>query len=127
MILLDTDVMIDILRGYQPAIEWLMTAAEQEIGVPGLVVMELLQGCQNAREQKKLEKSLSKYPLYWAEPQDCDRALKTFAAHHLSQNIGLLDALIAETVIGFGAELATFNVKHYGVLKELKTIQPYQR
>ena len=55
MILLDTDVMIDILRGYQPAIEWLTTAAEQEIGVPGLVVMELLQGCQNAREQKKLK------------------------------------------------------------------------
>ena len=101
--------------------------ADQETGVPGLVVMELLQGCQNAREQKRVEKFLSGYSLYWGEPQDCDRALNTFAAHYLSHNIGLLDALIAETVIGFGAELATFNVKHYGVLKELKTIQPYQR
>lgn len=127
MILLDTDVMIDILRGYQPAIEWLTSAADQETGVPGLVVMEVLQGCQNAREQKRVEKFLSGYPLYWGEPQDCDRALKTFSTHYLSHNIGLLDALIAETVIGFGAELATFNVKHYGVLKELKTIQPYQR
>ena len=127
MILLDTDVMIDILRGYEPAIEWLTSMADQETGVPGLVVMELLQGCQNAREQKRVEKFLSGYSLYWGEPQDCDRALKTFAAHYLSHNIGLLDALIAETVIGFGAELATFNVKHYGVLKELKTIQPYQR
>jgi predicted nucleic acid-binding protein len=127
MILLDTDVMFDILRGYQPAIEWLTSVSDQEIGLPGLVVMELLQGCQNAREQKGVEKSLSMYSLYWAEPQDCDRALKTFSTHRLSHNIGLLDALIAETVIGFGAELATFNVKHYGVLKELNTIQPYQR
>lgn len=89
--------------------------------------MELLQGCQNTKEQKKVEKALAAYPLYWGEPQDCDRALKTFATHHLSHNIGLLDALIAETAIGFGAEIATFNVRHYGVLKELKTIQPYQR
>lgn len=34
MILLDTDVMVDILRGYEPAKEWLKTA--QEIGIPGL-------------------------------------------------------------------------------------------
>lgn len=56
MILLDTDVMVDILRGYEPAKEWLKSA--QEIGVPGLVAMELIQGCQNAREQRQLEKSL---------------------------------------------------------------------
>jgi predicted nucleic acid-binding protein len=119
--------MIDVMRGYEPAIEWLTSVSDQEISLPGLVAMELLQGCQNAKEQKRLEKSLSLYKLYWAEPQDCDRAFKSFATHHLSHNIGLLDALIAETVIGFGAELATFNVKHYRVLKELKTIQPYKR
>jgi predicted nucleic acid-binding protein len=127
VILLDTDVMIDILRGYQPAKEWLASAQNQEISVPGLVAMELLQGCQNAREQKRLEKALNAYPLYWAEPQDCTRALKNFAAFRLSHQLGLLDALIAETAVGFGAQLATFNAKHYNVLKELKTIQPYQR
>ncbi len=68
MILLDTDVMIDILCGYQPAIEWLTSVSDQEIGLPGLVVMELLQGCQNAREQKGVEKSLIMYSLYGAEP-----------------------------------------------------------
>ncbi|MDL1925406.1 type II toxin-antitoxin system VapC family toxin [Anaerolineae bacterium AMX1] len=104
MILLDTDVMVDILRGYEPAKEWLKTA--QEIGVPGLVAMELIQGCQNAREQKQLEKSLSAYPLFWPDEDDCNRALTSFAFHHLSDKIGLLDALIAETAIGVDAELA---------------------
>jgi predicted nucleic acid-binding protein len=33
MILLDTDVMVDILRGYEPAKEWLKTAQET---CPGL-------------------------------------------------------------------------------------------
>jgi hypothetical protein len=59
--------------------------------------------------------------------EDCNRALSSFASHHLSDNIGLLDALIAETAIGVNAELATFNVKHYRVLRGLKTVQPYER
>jgi tRNA(fMet)-specific endonuclease VapC len=127
MILLDTDVMVDVLRGYEPAIAWLTVVSDSEIGVPGLVAMELIQGCQNAREQKRIEKALNAYPLFWAESQDCDHALKNFAAHHLSYNLGLLDALIAETALSMDAELATFNVKHYSVLKELKTIQPYEK
>jgi hypothetical protein len=40
MILLDTDVMVDILRGFEPAKVWL--ALVEEISVPGLVAMELL-------------------------------------------------------------------------------------
>ncbi len=127
MILLDTDVMVDILRGYEPAINWLSSASEMELGIPGLVAMGLIQGCQNLRDQKRIEKILTTYHLYWAEAQDCDRALKNFAAHHLSRNVGLLDALIAETVVGIDAELATFNVKHYSVLKDLHTIQPYEK
>ncbi len=125
MILLDTDIMVDILRGYEPAKEWLKSA--QEIGVPGLVVMELIQGCQNAKEQRQLEKALSDYQLFWSDEDDCNRALASFASHHLSDNIGLLDSLIAETAIGVNAELATFNVKHYRVLKGLRTVQPYER
>jgi len=125
MILLDTDVMVDILRGYEPAKVWLETV--DEIGVAGLVAMELIQGCQNAREQRILEKDLSEYQLYWPSVEDCNRALKTFSLHHLSDNIGLLDALIAETTIGIQAKLATFNVKHYRVINGLQSLQPYTR
>ena len=95
--------------------------------MPGLVAMELIQGCQNTKEQRQLERALSEYQLFWLSEEDCDRALTTFSSHHLSDNIGLLDALIAETVIGVNAELATFNVKHYRVLRGLRTIQPYAR
>ena len=125
MILLDTDIMVDILRGYEPARIWLESV--QEIGVHGLVVMELIQGCQNAREQKQLEKALAEYQLYWPTEEDCNRALASFSGHHLSDNIGLLDALIAEIAIGTNSELATFNVKHYRVLRGLKSIQPYEK
>jgi predicted nucleic acid-binding protein len=84
----------------------------------------LLQGCQNSREQKRIEKAFDIYPLFWAEPECCDRALKNFAAHHLSHHIGLIDTLIAETAISVEAELATFNAKYYTAIKQLMTFQP---
>jgi predicted nucleic acid-binding protein len=127
MILLDTDIMVDVLRGHPPAQEWLKNAAGQELGLPGLVLMELLQGCQNTRQQKALQKRIKDFPLFWASSQDCTRALADFSAFHLSHQLGIFDALIGETAIGLGAELATFNTKHYSVLSGLKLVQPYQR
>jgi len=50
MILVDTDVMIDVMRRYAPAVAWLDSLDTETIGIPGLVAMELLQGCRNREE-----------------------------------------------------------------------------
>jgi predicted nucleic acid-binding protein len=50
MVLLDTDVMIDILRKHQPALAWLDSLEKEAIGIPGLVALELLQGCRGKNE-----------------------------------------------------------------------------
>jgi len=39
--------MIDILRRYEPAMAWLRALGSEELALPGLVAMELLQGCGN--------------------------------------------------------------------------------
>ena len=45
MILLDSDVLIDLLRNFPPAVEWFDTLDEDEdLVVSGFVVMELIQG-----------------------------------------------------------------------------------
>ena len=41
MILLDSDVVIDILRQYPPALAWLDSLEGESIGFPGFVMMEL--------------------------------------------------------------------------------------
>jgi predicted nucleic acid-binding protein len=125
MIVLDTDVAVDILRNYPPAVAWLQGLGSTPLGLPGLVVMELLQGCQNKAEQYRVERFCQPYLLFWPAQADCNRALQDYAAFHLSNNLGLLDALIAHTVVGLNEELATFNVKHYSVVAGLKIIQPY--
>lgn len=42
MLLLDTAVMIDLLRQYPPAVAWLDSLREEEIVLPGFVMMELM-------------------------------------------------------------------------------------
>jgi predicted nucleic acid-binding protein len=123
--LLDTDVMIDFLRGFPAAVSWLGTLGTTPIGLPGLVAMELIQGCQSLAEQRHVENELLRFQLHWPTSADCARALTDFSGYHLSHNLGLLDALIGETAVGLAITLATFNIKHYSVIPGLQTIQPY--
>ena len=125
MILLDTDVAIDILRGFPPAVAWLQGLGTSVLGLPGLVVMELLQGCQNKAEQLKVERFCQPHLLFWPTQSDCRRGLADYVAYHLSHGVGLLDVLIGHTAVGLNEPLATFNVKHYQVIAGLKSIQPY--
>ena len=127
MILLDTDVMIDLLRRYQPAVVWLDSLGEEEIVLPGFVVMELIQGCRNKVEQEKVERELGSYIVAWPSPETCNEALSVFASYHLSHGLGLLDALIGQMAVTFEAPLYTFNQKHYAAIPNLKTVQPYEK
>ena len=117
--------MVDVMRRIsQPATGWLASLGTEAVGIPGLVAMELAQGCRDRREQQQVEAFLRPYALYWPTQADCARAFDDFTAYHLSHSISILDALIAETVVGLKVELATFNEKHYGVVSVLQTNRP---
>lgn len=127
MIILDSDVMIDLLRQYPPAVAWLDSLGAEEIILPGFVVMELLQGCSNKAEQDRVEKVLMAFEMVWPLPETCDEALAVFADFHLSHKLGLLDALIGQTAVALNLSLHTFNRKHYAVIPNLVTIEPYSK
>lgn len=126
MLLLDADVLIDIQRGYAPALSWFETAPEIP-SVPGFVVMELVQDARNLQEVRKALKLIAPLPIVWPTEADCQRALADFTSYHLSQGLGLLDSLIAACAVGLSATLCTFNVKHFRMVPELRMEQPYAR
>jgi hypothetical protein len=127
MALLDTDIMVDVMRQYPPAVVWLGSLGEEEIVLPGFVVMELIQGCRNKAEQRRVEKALKGRAVIWPSPETCDQALALFARYHLSHNLGLLDALIGQTAVALNLSLYTFNQKHYAAIPNLKTVRPYEK
>lgn len=126
MVLLDTDVLIDVQRGHAPALAWFESLRELP-SVPGLVLMELIQDAQNSRQVREALKMVGPLPVVWPSEADCVRALSDFTAYHLSHSLGLLDSLIAACAIGRSATLCTFNQKHYRVVPGLVTDQPYPR
>ncbi|MDZ8053208.1 MAG: PIN domain-containing protein [Aulosira sp. ZfuVER01] len=126
MYLLDTDILIDIQRGHAPAIAWFASLSELP-SVPGFVVMELIQDAQNKQKLRNTLRLVAPLPLVWPTKADLNRALSDFATYHLSDSLGLLDALIAACAVGRGATLCTFNVKHYHVIPGLVMAQPYTR
>ena len=126
MLLLDSDILVDIQRGYQPAVDWFSQLHELP-SVPGYVVMEMIQDAENKLQVRRAVKLTQPLPVVWPSAADCDRALSDFEAFHLSHNLGLLDSLIGACALGRSATLCTYNVKHYRVIKSLKTEQPYPR
>jgi predicted nucleic acid-binding protein len=126
MYLLDTDILIDIQRGHTPAIAWFASLSEIP-SIPGFVAMELIQDAQNKQKVRKALQLVAPLPIVWPTETDCARALSDFTVYHLSNNVGLIDALIAACAVGRNATLCTFNVKHYRVIPELNIEQPYSR
>jgi predicted nucleic acid-binding protein len=126
MHLLDTDILVDVLRGHAPALAWFQQLA-QIPAVPGLVVMELIQGCADKAQVQQVQALVAMLPRIWPTQVDCDRALSAFPQLHLRDGTGLLDVLVAETAIGQDATLCTFNLRHYRGIAQLKTEQPYAK
>jgi len=126
MRLLDTDIMIDIMRNYKPAIEWLISLDEAP-GLPGYVVMELMSGCDNKKEMNFILKQVEQFRIFWSDEADSNRALAAFEKGHLAYNMGILDALIGECAKGLNATLCSFNVRHFKSIINLKIEQPYDK
>lgn len=126
MQLLDTDILIDVLRGFPPATAWLSQSTDAP-AIPGYVMLELLQGCANKREVRKVEGLVRAFLVVWPTVADCERCLKSYPRLHLRSGVGILDARIGTTAIGLNATLCTFNVRHYSAISGLVTEQPYSR
>ena len=72
MELIDTDVLIAVQRGFGAAADWFAT--DPDVGVPGFVVMELVQDARNSDEVQKALALVDGLEVVW--PSDADERLK---------------------------------------------------
>jgi predicted nucleic acid-binding protein len=97
--LLDTDILIDIQRNHAPAALWFASLTDLP-SVPGFVVMELIQSAPTVEHQRVAMRLVAPLPIVWPAEAECARALADFSAYHLSNNLGLIDAIIAACAVG---------------------------
>lgn len=122
MTLLDSCVVIDVLRGRENALAYVEGLAER----PSLSVVtatEIVAGQRSAAEGRLIARVLSTYQVF-----DIDLETATLAGHHLRQfgpshGMDPIDALIAATAQVRRVRLATLNLKHFPMFKGLR--RPY--
>jgi predicted nucleic acid-binding protein len=124
--LLDTDVLVDLRRSYEPALAW-ARSLDQLPRASGFAAMELAVGARDAKELREAEAYLRPLVMVWPSPHNLQYALARYAALHLSHGIGLMDALIAATAIGNDLSIATFNTRHFAAIPGIGVVQPYAR
>ncbi len=108
----DTSVLIDVLRGSDPAVEWL-TALDAVPTCSEVTRVEVLQGVRSA-ERAPTERLLQ--TLRWVTVDEgvsrsAGELGRRFRRSH--RGIGVADLIIAATCIATGAALATMNVRHF--------------
>ena len=118
-ILVDTDVLVDYLRGRAGAVAFVKAQAERVI-LSSIVVAELYAGVLGDQERDALDELVS---LFRVVPVTGELARagglykRDYAKSH---GVGLADAILAATAQAENADLATLNVRHYPMCKGLK-------
>lgn len=124
---LDTDVLVDCLRGLPNARAWLEGGPTDEFVVPGIVAMELLAGARDQDDLRSIQAFLQGFEVIWPDARESARALELLAAHRLASGIGIPDAMIASLALERSLRLYSFNLKHFRVFEGLDVQAPYQR
>lgn len=119
--LVDTDILIDISKGSQVAIEFL-DGLDSKISV--ITAMELIVGARNKKEIATIEEFLSNYERLLINEEIAIRALELIKQHSLSDGLSIPDAFIAATAINKSLILTTKNTKHFKVIKGIKLKLP---
>ena len=127
MTFFDSDVVIDIYRGYPPAKPGLASVMSEPVFVSGFVRFELVQGCRSGEELRRIERVLRPFETVWPSASAMENALSDFGRLSLSHNVGMVDWMIAHTALEYEATLFTFNLRHFAYFPKLDFRAPYVR
>lgn len=123
--LLDTNILIDISRGYVPAISWMKNNSDLSLAIPSLVRMEMILGTQNKFDLQRVVATLDRFPITYPNEADAQWAMEQFEHVYLSHQIEIIDCFIAAIAIRLSLPLYTRNTKHLSIFKNLLLNVPY--
>jgi predicted nucleic acid-binding protein len=118
-VLLDTDILIDFLRGNNKA-EAFISARADRIILSAIVVAELYAGVKGRAEREALDALVSLFRIVPVDVEIAKSGGLYQRDYGKSHGVGLADAILAATAEAWKAELKTLNIKHYPMLKGLR-------
>ena len=113
-ILLDSNILIDVIRGYALTAEQVDQLQESnELVISAITYLELLGGCRNKQSMRSLENLIDNFDVLHVDAVISKRAIDLMKQYYLSHGLLLADALIAATAIENDISLFTRNQKDF--------------
>ena len=121
--ILDTTVVIHLLRRYSPALSWLST--QQTYGISSITWMEVMQGTTNKSNQAQAKHILGQFEHVYPIVHDQQWAMDQLERFQFSHHIGMNDCLIASIAYRLNVPLYTHNLKHMKPMIGRLSVKPY--
>ncbi|HEY0431479.1 MAG TPA: type II toxin-antitoxin system VapC family toxin [Pyrinomonadaceae bacterium] len=121
--LVDTDVLVDVSRNNQAAIDFLDQLADSW-SLSIITALELIVGARNKKEVNQIDQLVAVYsaiPLTTEIGNSAYDLLRQFAKSH---GLRVFDSLIAATAIEEKLTLVSRNKKHFQMISSLKLESP---
>ncbi len=121
----DTDILIDVAQNIREAVECLASVEEHSIPAVSVITqMELLVGCRNKVEQRRVERFLERFQVLRLTERVSDTAINLLREYRLRHGLAIPDALIAATAMASNQPLLSKNQRDYRFIKGLQLL-PY--
>lgn len=126
LILIDTDILIDVSRNVPSAIETLSDHKRQFIlSISMVTQLELINGCHNKKELHQLSEFIERFAILPITEAISTKTVELFKKYRLSHGVQIPDMLIASTALTLGIQLASKNRKDFSFIEGLEFV-PYE-
>ena len=123
IVLIDTDVLIDVARDIPEAVRCLQEIERQAVpAISAITHMELIIGCRNKAELKSLESFVKRFQVIELTKHISGLGVDLLRNYRLSHGLLIADSLIAATAVFLGCPLATKNQRDYRFIQDLRLL-----
>jgi len=121
MIILDTNVLIEILKNNSKTIKK-VECFNEEVAISSISAMELYYGAMNKAEVIKLEKFIYLFQTLHLTQEISMKSISLIKAFAKSHSLNIPDSLIAATALKYCCKLFTYNLKDFKFIDKLELI-----
>lgn len=127
MIIIDTDILIDVGRCVDEALNCLQQVEDKfSAAVSSVTQMELIVGCRDKNELSSLEHFLERFQIISLNEHISDTATDLLKKYRLSHGLLIADSLIAATAIVSDIPFISKNQRDYRFIEDLNLL-PYPK
>lgn len=127
LVLVDTDILIDVGRNISDAVTCLQEIEQTSLLAISIVTqMELVVGCQSKAELRVLDRFLARFRIIKLNNEISDAGIQLLRRYRLSHGLLIADCLVAATALSLNKALVTKNQRDYRFIDGLQLL-PYPK